>query len=548
LKGADIIGAGMQAQQIKPVAELFAEAMRAYEDGKVAEAKRLARKLTDSAPQFGGAHYLLGLLALDVGQGKRAAESLARAIAITPNQPILHLAMGRALELAGDVAEAALHYRTVLVIDANHAEAHARLGELLRRAGKHADAMAHCQAAIAASPVHAEAMNTLGALLTETGRAAEACDVLRRALELRPDWPAALNNFGVALRDIGRGGDAATILEGALELRPDHAGTRANLATVYRILGRFDDARIQAERGTRLDSRDADAWMELGLTRQAQNHWEGAAAAFERATAAAPRSARTWYCLGEARRALAQPDRAAYAYRKALAVDPDDQHGAGLGLALAGGAPTPDKAPEAYVRQLFDDYADRFDQALVEKLDYRAPTVLGAALARTLEKKTDLAVMDVGCGTGLAAPVLKPLAARLDGVDLSQAMVARAQARGLYDELVVGELVTTLQARAATYDLVVAADVLVYLGDLEPVLAAVKMALKPGGAFAFTVEKTLDTETYLLGPKQRYAHAAEYVTSRAEAAGFTIALLEDAITRRDADQDVPGLVVVLTAA
>ncbi|MBX9634417.1 MAG: methyltransferase domain-containing protein, partial [Magnetospirillum sp.] len=141
--------------------------------------------------------------------------------------------------------------------------------------------------------------------------------------------------------------------------------------------------------------------------------------------------------------------------------------------------------------------------------------------------------------------VLKPLAARLDGIDLSQAMVAKAAERGLYDELVVGELVTALRERTASYDLVVAADVLVYLGDLEPVLAAAHAALKPGGSFAFTVEKTDEAETYVLGAKQRYAHAAAYVTARAEAAGFQIALLEDAVTRRDADQDVPGLVAVL---
>ena len=545
LKEAATIGAGMQAQQSKSVADIFAEAMRAYEEGKPAEAKRLARKLTEAAPQFGGAHYLLGLLALDAGQGKRAAESVARAIAITPGQPVLHLAMGRALELSGDLAEAGLHYRTVLTQDTRHAEAHARLGELLRRTGKHEEAIGHCRAAIAANPAHAEALNTLGALLTEAARPVEACEVLRRALELRPDWPAALNNFGVALRDAGKPEAAATILEGALELRPNHAGTCANLASVYRALGRFDHARSQAEKATRADSRHADGWMELGLVRQAQGHWDGAAAAFERATATGPKSARTWHCLGEARRALGQTDRATYAYRKALDLDPTDQHGAGLALALAGGAPMPDKAPEAYVRQLFDDYADRFDQALVQKLDYRAPQVLAGALERTLPNATGLSVMDAGCGTGLAAPVLKPLAARLDGVDLSQAMVAKAAERDLYDELVVGELVGTLAGRAGTYDLIVAADVLVYLGDLEPVLAAAARALKPGGSFAFTVEKTADTASYLLGPKQRYAHAPDYVRDKAVAAGFEPMVMDDAVTRRDGGQDVPGLVVVL---
>lgn len=535
----------MQPQQTKSVGDVFAEAMRAYEDGRAAEARRLAKKLVEAAPKFGGAHYLTGLLALEAGQGRRAVESLARAIAITPGQTVLHLAMGQALEMTGEVAEAGLHYRTVLSLESSHAEAHARLGELLRRQGRRDDAITHCRAAIAASPAHAEALNSLGALLTEAGRPAEACDALRRALELRPDWPAALNNFGVALRDAGRLDAAATILEGAVELRPDHAGTRANLAGIYRALKRFDDARAQAERGTRLNARALECWLELGLARQAQGHWDGAAAAYERATTVAPRSARAWYCLGEARRALGQNDRAIKAYGKALALDPADLHGAALGLALAGGGPTPDKAPEAYVRQLFDDYADRFDQSLVEKLEYCAPQVLADALARTVDRRGGLAVMDAGCGTGLAAPVLKPYASRLEGVDLSPAMVERAAERDLYDELVVGELVGTLTDRPAAYDLVVAADVLVYLGDLAPVMQAARTALKPGGSFAFTVEKAEDAASYMLGAKHRYAHAAAYVADTAQAAGFTVALLEDAVTRRDGGRDVPGLVVVL---
>lgn len=535
----------MQAPASKTVAELFAEAMAAYEEGRSAEAKRLAKRLTEAAPKFGGAHYLAGLLALDSGHGRRAVESLARAIAITPGQSVLHLAMGRALEMAGDTAEAALHYRTVLNLEPVHAEAHARLGELLRRQGRRDAALDHCRAAVAASPVHAEAWNCLGALLTETNRPEEACDALRRALELRPDWPAALNNFGVALRDAGRLDAAATILEGAAELRPDHAGTRANLGSVYRAQGALDKAHATLEAAVRKAPRSLECWLELGLIRQALGNAEAAAAAFERATTVAPKSARAWYCLGEARRTQGQAARAVKAYGKALALDPADLHGAALGLALAGGGPVPDKAPEAYVRQLFDDYADRFDAALVDKLEYRAPQILADALARSVDRRGGLDIMDAGCGTGLAAPVLKPYARRLDGIDLSPAMVAHAGERGLYDELAVGELVAGLLARPAAYDLLVAADVLVYLGDLGPVMAAARATLRPGGAFAFTVEKAADSESYILGAKQRYAHAAEYVRRSAEDAGFAVALMEDAVTRHDGGHDVPGLVVVL---
>lgn len=542
----------MRQARSMTIGEAFAGAMKAYEDGKANEARRLARQMVEAKPGFGGAHYLLGLLALDRGDGRRAAEHLARAIAITPDQPALHLAMGRALEQSGSMNSAILHYRTVLARVPGHAEANARLGELLRRSGKSGEAIALCRRAVAANPADAAAHNSLGALLLETGQPGEAVPCLRRALDLRPDWPAALNNFGIALQRLGRLEEAAAVLAGVAELRPDHAGYRATLASVLRAAGQLDRARDEAERAVHTDSHCADGWIELGLARDGQGHREGAAAAFERAVALEPDSLRAHWCLAEACRHLGDRERAARHYRACLSLDPEDRHGAGLGLGLIGASAVPGKAPAAYVRQLFDDYAEHFDAALVGKLDYRAPALLADALGRALAPAmalTGLTVMDAGCGTGLTAPVLRPLAARLDGVDLSPAMVAKAAARGLYDGLAEGDLISVLSARGATYDLVVAADVLVYLGDLGPVMAATHAALRPGGAFAFTVERAGgEVESYALGGKHRYAHAAAYVRSAAEQAGFTVLLLEDAVTRLEAGAEVPGLLAVLRRA
>ena len=535
----------MRAKTVKSAATVFTEAMRAYENGKPAEARRLARQLVETAPGFGGAHYLLGLLALDQNQGRRAAAHLATAIAITPGQPALHLAMGRALELNGDQAEAALHFRTVIGLAPHHAEAHAHLAHLLRQQGRRGEAIAHCRQAVAADPSHAEAWNTLGALLQEDGDPHEATQCLRRALHLRPSWPTALNNFGLALKECGNLAEAATILEGAVDIRPDHAGSRTNLAAAYRAMGQLEPARVQAEAAVKLAPRDVEAWIELGLIRQAQGHEEGAAAAFDRASAIVPDQIKPWFCLAEACRALGQNERAAQAYRHCLTLDPDDSHGAGLGLALAGAADTPQRAPAAYVRQLFDDYADRFDSALVDGLDYRGPALLAEALNRTLERRNGLTVLDAGCGTGLAAPVLRPLAAVLDGLDLSPAMVAKARERRLYDALYETELEEFFKVSPDRYDLIVAADVMVYLGSLTPVLAAARNALKDSGVLAFTLERTGETESYMLGAKHRYAHSPGYVRDQAEFAGFAVLLMEDAVTRKDGGADVPGLLVVL---
>lgn len=536
----------MRGPPAKSIVTLFANAMRAYEDGKPGEARRLARKLVEQAPDFGGVHYLLGLLALDQAQGRRAITHLTRAIAITPGQPPLHLAMARALELTGDLAEACLHHRTVLDLLPSHAEAHARLGHLLGRLGRLDEAIVHCRQAVAADPAHAEAWNMLGTLLHQARQPEQAAQALRQALQLRPSWPAALNNYGLALLTLGQADSAAIVLQGAVELRPDHAGAHVNLAAAHRQSHRLEPARHHADIAVKLAPRDGDAWVELGLVRQAQGHAEGAAAAFERASTLMPDQVKPWFCLAEACRALGDAERAARAYRHCLTLDGDDHHGAGLGLALTLGQ-SPGRAPQAFIRQMYDDYADRFDTALQEGLSYRGPQVLGAALAEVLGATGGLTVLDAGCGTGLAAPVLRPFATRLDGVDLSGAMIERARAKGGYDTLSQGDLVDFLNTHPETYDLIVAADVLIYLGDLAPVLAAARHALKAAaGTVAFTLETAEDCPSYVLGAKGRYAHGPDYIRHQADMAGFAVSRLEPATIRQEAGQDVPSLLVVLT--
>lgn len=539
---------GMAKRTALNVGEAFTHAMATWEAGNVAEARRLARQIADSAPDFGGAHYLLGIIALAQDQNRKAVEHLSRAVAADPAQAVPRLALARAFEAQNSLHAAILQYRAVLAASPTHVEANARLADLLGRTGKTDEAIELCRRVVTVSPTHVEALFTLGTLLHQQGRNDEAARHLEQALALRPDWVTALHNYGLVLRALGQADRAVAILGGAIDLCRDHAGSRANLAGALRDLGRLDEARVQAERATKLAPRDLAGWLELGLIRNRLNIPEGAAAAFERAVTAAPKSSEAVWCLAEARRALGQNDRAAALYRRCLELDPDDRHGAALGLSQVSAAPPPERAPDAYVRQLFDDYAGTFDSALVDKLAYRAPALLAEALAPVLDGRGGLDVLDAGCGTGLAAPVLRPLAARLDGVDLSPAMVDKARQRGLYDGLDVGELGDVLANRPGRYDLVVAADVLVYFGELAPVMAAAGGALRDGGVFAFTVECADDCTSYLLGAKNRYAHAPDYVRQRAVAAGFDVAVMGPAVTRREAGADVPGLVVVLRKA
>jgi predicted TPR repeat methyltransferase len=263
----------------------------------------------------------------------------------------------------------------------------------------------------------------------------------------------------------------------------------------------------------------------------------------------APHFAAAWFLLGETLEAAGDLEGAAGAFREARDRAPEDAMGAGLRLARLGGAPAEGAMSAAYVRTLFDQYAGRFDTALRTRLAYRGPELLAAALdAACAAMGRPLAfvrALDLGCGTGLAAPLLAPFVARLEGVDLSPAMLAQAGRLGLYADLRAAEMGADLRAApAGAYDLIVAADALCYVAELGPLLAAARRALAPSGLLAVTLE-THEGEGVILRDTLRYAHARGHLAAAAAAAGLSIVSLDAASTRTEKGAPVPGLVAVL---
>jgi predicted TPR repeat methyltransferase len=238
------------------------------------------------------------------------------------------------------------------------------------------------------------------------------------------------------------------------------------------------------------------------------------------------------------------------AFRAASGADPEDYHGARLQLARLGAGDGTPAMTEPYLRRLFDQYAARYDNALTEHLHYRGPVLLAesvkAALARLNRPMQFESVLDLGCGTGLAGAVFRPFAARIVGVDLSPAMIARAKTKGDYDRLVVGAIAGFLADEImskAKYDLVIAADVFVYVNDLAPVLAAVAQVLAPRGLVAFTVETHAEEGIALL-PTLRFAHGEPYLCDAIAAASLQLVTLENATIRTEKGAPVSGLVAI----
>jgi predicted TPR repeat methyltransferase len=261
----------------------------------------------------------------------------------------------------------------------------------------------------------------------------------------------------------------------------------------------------------------------------------------------APGFASAWFTLGEVRQQLGERDVAIAAFRRALVADPDDRHGASLRL-MRIGADKLSEMPPAYVRALFDQYAPKFERALIDDLGYRGPALLFKAVlsARAAIRKPAFfkRAIDLGCGTGLAATAFAANVDEFIGIDLSPRMIELARATGLYVRLEASEMVEALRDRPdASADLILAADVVVYLSDLVPLLHEVNRLLVPGGLLAFTVE-THDGDGVILGGGLRYAHSADYVRSSIEAAGLELSQLENLSNRNEDSTPVPGLVAV----
>ena len=383
----------------------------------------------------------------------------------------------------------------------------------LHRQGRLADAEPLYRRVLRTAPTHFDTLHLLGALCGQTDRFDEALQLLQRALAQKPDSAPALVNLGNTLGNLGRHLEAVQAFERALAVRPDDAKALRNRGTSLRALERPEEA----------------------------------LASFDAALALQPDYPEALIGRAEALLTLHRRAQAIEAFQKALPLGKDvDQ--IRYALASLGVGEAPSSAPPAYVEALFDMYAHNFDAHLVQRLAYRTPELLVAEL-RSAQPPTPADVIDLGCGTGLCGPLLRPLARRLVGVDLSGLMLAKAREGGAYDELVQGDVAAALAARPAAFDIAVAADVFVYIGDLAEVFRTAAAALRAGGLFAFSVEACADAEgDFRLGPTRRYAHSLAYLQRLAAAHGFAVERAQHSVIRKESDQGVDGLLVVLRRA
>ncbi|RTL49227.1 MAG: tetratricopeptide repeat protein [Rhodocyclaceae bacterium] len=389
---------------------------------------------------------------------------------------------------------------------------------------------------------HVEGLHFLGILRHQMSRSEEGIALMVQALTLDANSAGRFNDLGNVLHQCGDAANAAEAFQNATLLDPRDATLWNNLGSALQQLGKHNEAEQAFRQAIALNPDLAEALNNLAGLLAARGDEEAAAEQYCRAYILPPLEGKPPRMLAIAYYRLERYAEAADCYRAWLKEEPGNAQAAHM-LAACSGEAVPARADDAFVVATFDDMAAEFEYKLVHRLGYRGPELVAELLAFAAPAPASLDILDCGCGTGLCAPVLHPYARHLAGVDLSTRMLAKAAARQIYDMLTEDELTAYLHRHPQQFDLLVAADTLIYFGDLAPVFIAMRQGLRPGGKLIFTVE-TATGSGYDLHPSGRYRHDPEYLLSTLAQAGFTPMTVREAVLRREFGQPTLGLAVL----
>ena len=347
-----------------------------------------------------------------------------------------------------------------------------------------------------------------GMRLFDAGDLPAAAAAFAEALRLDPRFERAHYQLGNVRQDEERWAEAENHFRSAIAITPAHAEAHNNLGVVLQMLGRPEEAQASYARAANLKPGLTQPYLNLG-------------------------------------RMLEQVGRRAEAldwFRKGLARSSEPETFRHILAAIQGEA-TAGRAPDSYVRDTFDGFAAQFDRRLIDTFEYHVPEAIAAALAEARGFAPASAdVLDLGCGTGLCGVALRAIARSLTGVDLAPRMLEQARARGSYGELAQSDLLSWMRASApARFDVIVAADVFVYLGALDAVFAEAARLARPGALFTFSIE-VCEGEDWRLQDSGRYAQSVAYISRLAREHDFAVTLER----RQPIRKPLVGLLYVLS--
>jgi predicted TPR repeat methyltransferase len=443
------------------------------------------------------------------GEADSAASLYQQAISLCPEHVDACFYLALLYRSMGDLEEAALWFGRAHALLPQEATIAYELGTTWYSLGQQQMAIDHFQKTLSLEDTHWQAAYNLGTAYLAEGNISEAIKAYHRAAQLNPQDVDIHFNLGLACKKAGQLEEAMQSYLCAMEIAPDDAEVHYNLALIYKELGCRDEAITSLEIAIALRPDYGAAHGNLGVLYLDQE-----------------RVAEAIVC-----------------YRRLVDLDHNAASARHILAALTG--ETTAVAPSSYIAELFDSFSAHFEERLLVDLEYRTPWELKSLLLAAPDGPCRFErLLDLGCGTGLVGEIFQEITTCRVGVDLSPKMVETAAAKEVYDKLAVAEIVTFLEQNQEPFDLIVAADVLIYVGELDRIFASLARALAGNGRILFSTEQ-MAGQGYLLRRSGRYAHAFSYIETLATRHGFRILSTRSANIRKEKGEWIMGELFLL---
>lgn len=514
-----------------------------YQANQLDEAEKIATSLTQQFPNHALGWQVLGVLLKLTGRLNESLLPMQKSVDLSPQSAETHSNLGVTLQELGRLEEAEASFRKAIALKPDFAGAHDNLGNTLKELGRLDEAEASHRMAIALEPDYATAFCNLANTLMELGRLDGAEASYKEAIAMRPDYSEAHSNLGITLQKLGRIDEAEASCRRAIALKSDYAEAHCNLGVTLQKLARMGEAEASYREAIALKPDYAEAHCNLGNTLKELGRLDEAETSYGKAIALKPDYVEAHSSLGATYQKQGRLDEAEASYRQAVHLKPDAGHAAHMLCALTGENTA--HAPLDYVESLFDGYAARFDSSLVGKLNYRIPKAVAELIAQSSDSDSVGSVLDLGCGTGLFGIEISQVCNRLEGLDISENMLRKAEDRGVYHSLVKQDIESYLLNESFCFNYFVATDVFVYIGDLTNVFQSIQARNKSSGRLVFSVEHK-EGHGFALLPSGRYAHSKSYIESLCERFHYKLEHFEAQNLRLDRGSYIRGALYYLS--
>lgn len=517
------------------------QARALHEAGKFEEAKKAYLTLLKTNPRSVEILDWLGILHVQEEEYSSAIGYFQKAVDLQPKNPVLNLHLANVLKIEGLFSQAASILEKLLSVNPNYVPALNNLATVYHSQEKYDEAVQYFNKAIQLQPNFVDAFYNLGVTLLKKNQFTEAGNQFKKILELSPNHFPAKYQLAVSLMSQEKNQEAIKIFLEIEETYPHHFETQTNLATSFLKIGLLNEAKNHYLSAAELQPDDLQIMYNLAVINTQLGNVDTAIQQYQKIVLQNPNDFAAHNNLGVLFLAKQHVPYALQHFQEALRIQPNNKAVAHSVNILTEKQHLLEAPPE-YIKSLFDAYADHYDTHLVTALDYQVPRLFSEMLAKKLKDHID--ILDLGCGTGLTARPFKVYAKTLIGIDLSEKMLEMAAQKNLFTELVNSDVNHFLEATHKQFDLVIAGDVVVYMGDLILFFKNISRVLRSGSFFIFNAEITEETN-FKMNQSGRFAHRKDYLEKLALDNHFKIAKYEMAVTRLQNNEAVFGHVFLL---